>query len=209
MRPAITSSAFCLLNDWSARDIQTWEYQPLGPFLAKSFCTTISPWIISPEALAPFRMAQPPRAPGDPSPLPYLQSANDQKQGAFDIRLEIFLLTPGAQRQKTVLLSYRLAQSNSRYMYWTAAQLVTHHACGGCNLRSGDLMASGTLSGPDATECGSLLETTLGGKKPILLPSGEERGFLEDGDEVIFHAQAVRQGFESIGFGSCRAAVVA
>ena len=136
-----------------------------------------------------------------------MQSVNYQKQGAFDIRLEIFLLTPGLKNKK--LSPYRLAQSNTRYMYWTAAQLITHHACGGSNLRSGDLVASGTLSGPDATECGSLLETTLGGKKPILLPSGEERGFLEDGDEVIFHAQAVRQGFQSIGFGSCCAAVVA
>lgn len=200
-------AGFCLMNDWSARDIQAWEYQPLGPFLAKNFSTTISPWIILPEALAPFRIAQPARIPGDPSPLPYLQNANDQEQGAFDIRLEIFLFTPGLKSKK--LPPCRLAQSNTRYMYWTVAQLITHHACGGCNLRSGDLIASGTLSGPDATECGSLLETTLGGKEPILLPSGEERRFLEDGDEVIFHAQAVRPGFQSIGFGSCSAMVIA
>jgi fumarylacetoacetase len=198
---------FCLMNDWSARDIQAWEYQPLGPFLAKNFSTTISPWIILPEALAPFRIAQPSRTPGDPSPLPYLQSPSDQKQGAFDIRLEIFLVTPGLKSKK--LSPYRLAQSNTRYMYWTASQLITHHTCGGCNLRSGDLIASGTLSGPDATECGSLLETTLGGQKPILLPSGEERRFLEDGDEVILHAQGVRQGFQSIGFGPCSASVTA
>ena len=198
---------FCLMNDWSARDIQAWEYQPLGPFLAKNFSTTISPWIILPEALAPFRIAQAPRTPGDPSPLAYLQSANDQKQGAFDIRLEIFLFTPGLKSKN--LSPYRLAESNTRYMYWTAAQLITHHTCGGCNLRPGDLIASGTLSGPDATECGSLLETTLGGQKPIRLPSGEERRFLEDGDEVILHAQAARQGFQSIGFGPCRASVIA
>ena len=195
------------MNDWSARDIQAWEYQPLGPFLAKNFGTTVSPWIILPEALAPFRSAQPPRVPGDPAPLPYLQDVSDQKQGAFDIRLEIYLLTPGLKNKK--LPAYRVAQSNTRYMYWTAAQLITHHTCGGCNLRSGDLIASGTLSGPDATECGSLLETTLGGQQPILLASGEERRFLEDGDEVILHAQAVRQGFQSIGFGPCSATVTA
>lgn len=198
---------FCLMNDWSARDIQAWEYQPLGPFLAKNFGTTVSPWIILPEALAPFRIAPPPRAHGDPAPLPYLQDVSDQKQGAFDIRLEIYLLTPGLKNKK--LPAYRVAQSNTRYMYWTAAQLITHHTCGGCNLRSGDLIASGTISGPDAAECGSLLETTLGGQRPILLPSGEERRFLEDGDEVILQAQAVRPGFQSIGFGPCSGTVTA
>jgi fumarylacetoacetase len=198
---------FCLMNDWSARDIQAWEYQPLGPFLAKNFGTTVSPWIILPEALAPFRIAQPPRLHGDPAPLPYLQDVSDQKQGAFDIRLEIYLLTPGLKNKK--LPPYRVAQSNTRYMYWTVAQLIAHHTSGGCNLRPGDLLGSGTLSGPDATECGSLLEATVGGQRPILLESGEERRFLQDGDEVILRAQAVRPGFQSIGFGSCFATVIA
>ncbi len=198
---------FCLMNDWSARDIQAWEYQPLGPFLAKNFGTTVSPWIILPEALAPFRSAQPPRVHGDPAPLPYLQDVSDQKQGAFDIRLEIYLLTPGLKNKK--LPPYRVAQSNTSYMYWTVAQLIAHHTSGGCNLRPGDLLGSGTLSGPDATECGSLLEATEGGQRPILLESGEERRFLQDGDEVILRAQAVRPGFQSIGFGSCFATVIA
>jgi fumarylacetoacetase len=194
-------SGFCLLNDWSARDIQAWEYQPLGPFLAKSFATTISPWIILPEALAPFRIAQPTRPQGDPAPLPYLLDPADQEHGAFDIRLEVTLSTPGL-RQKN-LPAHRLTISNTRYLYWTCAQLVTHHTSGGCNLRPGDLLGSGTISGPTHDSCGSLAEATFGGKQPISLPSGEERRFLEKGDEIILRAKAIRDGFRSIGFGTC------
>ena len=196
---------FCLMNDWSARDIQAWEYQPLGPFLAKNFGTTVSPWIVLPEALAPFRVAQPPRSHIDPGPLPYLQDVSDEQQGTFDIRLEILLLTPGLKAKN--LPPHQMAQSNTYYMYWTVAQLIAHHTSGGCNLRPGDLFGSGTLSGPGPTECGSLLEATVGGQRPIRLGSGEERRFLHDGDEVIFRAQAVRPGFQSVGFGACQATV--
>jgi fumarylacetoacetase len=200
-------AGYCLLNDWSARDIQAWEYQPLGPFLSKNFATTISPWMIMPEALAPFRVAQSARPAGDPTPLPYLLDPDDQRIGALDLELEVLLLT-AAMRQKG-LPPHRVAVSNTRYMYWTVAQLIAHHTCGGCSLAAGDLFGSGTISGPTAGSLGSLLETTEGGRKPLELPSGESRRFLEDGDEVIMRAHARRDGFASIGFGECRAGVQA
>src|SRR3954447_19857518 len=199
-------AGFCLLNDWSARDIQAWEYQPLGPFLSKNFGSTISAWIVTPEALTPFRSAQPPRPAGDPAPLAYLFDEDDQRQGAFDIELEVLLLTPKMQRRS--LPPHRLSLSNALYMYWTAAQMVTHHTSGGCNLRPGDFLGTGTISAPDASGCGSILETTLGGKVPIRLNTGEERRFLEDGDEVILKARCQREGFAPIGFGECRARVL-
>ncbi|NOG72200.1 fumarylacetoacetase [Roseicella sp. DB1501] len=199
-------AGYCLLNDWSARDIQAWEYQPLGPFLAKSFASTISPWIITPEALAPFRAAQPPRPEGDPQPLPYLLDAADQAEGGLDLALEVLLATPG-MREKG-LPPHRLARSSARHMYWTAAQMVAHHSSNGCNLRPGDLLGSGTLSAPDPEGCGSLLETTRGWQQPVRLASGEERRALEDGDEILLLARAERQGCTSIGFGECRGCVL-
>ena len=200
-------AGFCLLNDWSARDIQAWEYQPLGPFLSKSFITTVSPWVVTAEALAPFRKAQPARPEGDPQPLPYLLDQRDQAGGALDIELEV-LLTTAAMREQN-LPAHRLALSNSLHMYWTAAQLVAHHSVNGCQLQPGDLFGSGTLSGPQASQLGSLLEITEGGKKVIELPSGEVRKFLEDGDEIILRARCNREGYASIGFGECRGTVVA
>jgi fumarylacetoacetase len=197
---------YCLLNDWSARDIQAWEYQPLGPFLAKNFATTISPWIVTPEALAPFRQQQPRRPDGDPRPLPYLWDEADQRQGALGISLQVDLLTPGLRERG--LPPHRVAVSDTRHMYWTVAQLVAHHASGGCNLCPGDLLGSGTISSPTPDGFGSLLESTQGGGVAITLASGEERGFLEDGDEVIFTAQATRPGAVSIGFGESRGIIL-
>ena len=200
-------AGFCLLNDWSARDIQAWEYQPLGPFLSKSFITTISPWVITAEALEPFRKAQPARPEGDPQPLSYLLDKRDQAAGALDIELEVLLATAAMREQN--LPAHRLALSNSLHMYWTVAQLVAHHSVNGCQLQAGDLFGSGTLSGPEAGQFGSLLEMTEGGKKVVELPSGEVRKFLEDGDEIILRARCKREGFASIGFGECRGTVVA
>jgi len=200
-------AGFCLLNDWSARDIQGWESQPLGPFLAKSFSTTISPWIVTPEALAPFRAPQPPRPDGDPAPLPYLHDAADQAGGALDLELEVLLIT--AQMRKQGLAPHRLSIGSSLALYWTPAQLLVHHASGGCNLNPGDLFGTGTISAPTSDGCGSLLEITQGGRAPITLPSGEERRFLEDGDEVILCARAKRPGAASIGFGPCRGIITA
>jgi fumarylacetoacetase len=199
-------AGFCLLNDWSARDIQAWEYQPLGPFLAKNFATTISPWVVTPEALAPFRIAQAPRPEGDPRPLDYLLDESDQKMGAFDIALEVLLLTQGMRDRK--LAPQRLTLSNARHLYWTAAQMVAHHTSSGCNLEPGDLFGTGTISGPTDDAFGSLLEMTQGGRQAVALASGETRRFLEDGDEVILRASARREGFAPIGFGECRGTVV-
>ncbi|MBD0271170.1 MAG: fumarylacetoacetase [Acetobacteraceae bacterium] len=199
-------AGYGLLNDWSARDIQAWESQPLGPFLAKSFATTVSPWIVTPEALAPFRMPQAARPEGDPAPLPYLLDDADQRQGALRLELEALLLTPGLREKG--LAPHRIALSDARHLYWTPAQMVAHHTCGGCDLRSGDLFGTGTISGPGPAECGSLLEATNGGRQAIALASGEERRFLEDGDEVLLRGRAVRDGFVSIGFGECRATVL-
>ncbi|MGD9902220.1 MAG: fumarylacetoacetase [Vicinamibacterales bacterium] len=199
-------AGFCLLNDWSARDIQAWEYQPLGPFLAKNFATSISPWVVTPEALAPFRVAQAPRAGGDPAPLPYLLDAADQASGALDLEFEVLLQTPCLTAAG--LPPHRLALSSARHLYWTVAQLVAHHASNGCNLRPGDLLGSGTISAPTPDGYGSLLETSQGGKAPIALPSGNTRTFLEDGDEVIIRGRARRDGFASIGLGEVRGVIL-
>jgi fumarylacetoacetase len=199
-------AGFCLLNDWSARDIQAWEYQPLGPFLAKNFASTISTWVVTPEALAPFRTTQQARPPGDPPPLPYLLNEADQRDGAFNFELEVLLQTPGLREQGRP--PHRLASSNTLYMYWTVAQMIAHHTSNGCNLRPGDLLGTGTISGPDVATSGSILELTQGGKEPISLASGEQRRFLEDGDEVILRARGRREGFASIGFGECRATIL-
>ncbi|MFJ4371826.1 fumarylacetoacetase [Pseudomonas japonica] len=200
-------AGFCLLNDWSARDIQAWEYQPLGPFLSKSFISTVSPWVVTAEALAPFRCAQPARPSGDPQPLSYLLDSRDQASGAFDIELEVLLLTERMREQN--LPAHRLTLSNTLSMYWTVAQMVAHHSVNGCQLQSGDLFGSGTLSGAEPGQFGSLLEITEGGKHPVELASGEVRKFLEDGDEIILRARARRDGVASIGFGECRGKVVA
>ncbi len=181
-------AGFCLLNDWSARDVQGWEYQPLGPFLGKSFFTSISPWVVTPEALAPFRIAQAKRPAGDPEPLPYLSDASDQAGGGLDIALEVSLVTEGLRAKG--LPAHQLTASNARHLYWTVAQLVAHHTCNGCNLRPGDMFGSGTISGPTGDSLGSLLEISLGGRQPLTLASGETRRFLEDGDTVD-HAGAL------------------
>jgi len=198
-------AGLCLLNDWSARDIQAWEYQPLGPFLAKSFMTTVSPWIVTAEALAPFRIDQPVRTPDDPQPLPYLGAQESVRCGAYAITLEVALLT--AQMRTKRLAPHRLSRGDAHAMYWTAAQLVAHHTSNGCNMRPGDLLGTGTLSGPQSSSFGSLLEISAGGKMPLVLVSGEKRTFLEDGDEVSFSAHAQKPGFATIGFGECRGMV--
>lgn len=197
---------FCLLNDWSARDFQAWEYQPLGPFLAKNFQSTISPWIITPEAMAPFRVAQPPRPEGDPPPLPYLLDADDQRKGALALTLEVFLST--AKMRADGRPAFPLSKGPATNMYWTVNQILAHHASNGCNLSPGDLLGTGTISAPDRAGFGSLLELTVGGKYPIGLPGGETRTFLEDGDEILFRASAEAPGFARIGFGECRAAIL-
>ena len=199
-------AGYCLLNDWSARDVQAWEYQPLGPFLAKNFASSVSPWVVTAEALEPFRLAQAPRPAGDPQPLPYLLDERDQAAGAFDIELEVLLLTETMREQN--LPAHRLTLSNTQHMYWTVAQMVAHHSVNGCQLQAGDLFGSGTLSGPENGQFGSLLEITEGGKKPIELASGEVRKFLEDGDEIILRARCSREGFASIGFGECRGKIL-
>ena len=194
-----------LLNDWSARDIQAWEYQPLGPFLGKNFASTLSPWIVTLEALAPFRTAFR-RAESDPAPLPYLDHAGERAHGALDIQLEVHLQT--AQMKKSGDAPVRLTRSNYAQAYWTFAQLVTHHTINGCNLQSGDLFGTGTLSGVLPEEAGSMLELTQGGAVPLTLPNGQTRGFLEDGDTVWIKAYCERAGFRRIGFGDCFATIL-
>ena len=197
-------AGWCLLNDWSARDIQAWEYQPLGPFLAKNFLTTVSPWIVSSEALEPFRVPMPARSAGDPDPLPYLTSETDS---AFAIQLEVTLSTLKMREQG--LAPHRLSRgAASSAMYWSAAQIVTHHAANGCNLQPGDLIGTGTLSTDSDTGLGSMLEISRGGKEPVDLPSGESRSFLEDGDEVTLRAWCEAEGAVRIGFGECVGRVV-
>jgi len=192
---------FCLLNDWSARDLQAWEYQPLGPFLAKSFLTTVSPWVVTAEALAPFRIAQPARPAGDPAPLPYLRDERDQAEGALALRLEVFLSTERMRFARHE--PHRLSAVMADQLYWTPAQMVAHQTANGCNLRPGDLLGSGTISGPARSSFGSLAELSNGGSQPLLLPDGESRCFLQDGDEITFTAQAERAGYRTIGFGPC------
>ena len=194
-----------ILNDWSARDLQAWEYQPLGPFLAKNFHSSISPWIVTGDALAPFRTAQPARPDGDPQPLPYLTDAADQKSGAFAITMEVLLTTPTMRSAGAE--PHRLSKGPMTAMYWTAAQLVAHHAVNGCNLRPGDLLGTGTLSDADDDTMGSLMEISRGGKQPLELPNGETRAFLEDGDEIIMRAYGDADGVVRIGFGECRAVI--
>jgi fumarylacetoacetase len=195
-----------LFNDWSARDVQAWEYQPLGPFLSKNFASTVSPWIVTMEALAPFRRPFQ-RPDGDPAPLPYLDSPGNREAGAIDIALDVWLQT---QRMREAgLPAHRVSRSNfADAAYWTVAQLVTHHTVNGCALASGDLFGSGTLSGPRPEEAGSLLELTQGGKLSITLPNGEQRVFLEDGDSVRLAGRCSKAGRRSIGFGSCEATVL-
>ncbi len=198
-------AGFCLLNDWSARDIQSWEYQPLGPFLAKSFQTSISPWIVTAEALAPFRIAQPPRPDGDPAPLPHLFDAADQAAGALDIAVEVHILTP--LMRAAGLPPHRLSHANTSDLYWTVAQMLAHHTSNGCNLAPGDLFGSGTISAVAEGGWGSLQELTLAGRRELALPNGETRMFLADGDEITFRGRAARDGFATIGFGPCRGTV--
>ena len=186
----------CLLNDWSARDIQSWEYQPLGPFLAKNFATTISPWIVTMEALEPYRVAMNARPDGDPAPLPYLAN----RGGAIDVTLEAFVQS--RRMREDNIEPMRVSRGNLRDLYWSLAQLVTHHASSGCNLRAGDLLATGTISGSEEGSEGCLLEMKHR-SEPVLLPTGETRTFLEDGDEVIFRSFAEREGLPRIGFGRC------
>jgi fumarylacetoacetase len=195
----------CLLNDWSARDIQGWEYQPLGPFLAKSFATTISPWIVTLEALAPYRTAWT-RPDEDPVPLAYLDSPTHREAGALDIGLEVLIETARMRAERAP--PARLSRSNLRHSYWSVFQMLAHHTVNGCNLQPGDLYATGTQSGPRPEEAGSLLELTEAGKNAIALPDGESRKFLEDGDRVILRARAERAGFAPIGFGECSGTVM-
>ncbi|MGA8111880.1 MAG: fumarylacetoacetase [Acidobacteriaceae bacterium] len=195
----------CLMNDESARDIQAWEYQPLGPFLGKSFATAISPWVVSLDALAPFRVPAVERPDGDPQPLPYLLNEQDRAQGGFDVNLEVWLAT--ARMRAAGQAPARISQANLRDLYWTLGQMVTHHASNGCNLRPGDLLATGTVSGATPDSVGSLHERTKRGAEPLVLPNGEQRRFLEDGDEVILKGWCERDGFARIGFGECRSTV--
>lgn len=196
----------CLVNDWSARDIQKWEYQPLGPFLAKNFATTISPWVVMLEALEPFRCPAVARPADDPVPLPYLDSAANVMTGGVNITLEVFLRSRKMQEEKSD--PFLVSSGSFKEMYWTIAQMLTHHASNGCNLRSGDLLASGTVSGPAKESRGCLLERTWRGTEPLQLPTGETRKFLEDGDEVTIRGYCERRGHVRIGFGECRGVIV-
>ena len=189
----------CLLNDWSARDIQRWEYQPLGPFLAKSFATSVSPWVVTFDALEPFRVPPYQRPAGDPAPLDYLNSAGDR---GIALTLEVWFKT--AKMEAPI----RLSRARFDQMYWTLGQMLAHHSSNGCNLRPGDLFGSGTVSGPGEDERGSLLELTWRGTEPLQLPTGESRKFLEDGDEVILRGHAEREGFRRIGLGECRGTLI-
>lgn len=218
-RAAEHAFGMCIVNDWSARDIQRWECQPLGPFLSKSFATTVSPFIVTMEALAPFRVPASERPPGDPRPLPYLDDEADRALGGIDITCEVWLASADMRRRG--LSPVRLSRGSFRHMYWTIAQMIAHHTVNGCNLRPGDLLASGTVSGPARENRGCLLELTWDGdpwaepprvvpgsqRTPIELPTGEKRTFLQDGDEVIMRAFCEREGFRRIGFGECRGIV--
>ena len=195
-------AGYCLLNDWSARDLQAWEYQPLGPFLAKNFLTSISPWIVSTDALAPFRSPMPARPEGDPQPLPYLDDDGDRQSGGLNVQLEVTLSTETMRKEG--LAPHVLSKGSAdAAMYWSAAQIVTHHSCNGCNLQPGDLIGTGTLSTDSDQGLGSLQEISVGGKQPIELASGETRSFLEDGDELTLRAWCERDGAVRIGLGEC------
>ena len=196
----------CLVNDWSARDIQAWEYQPLGPFLGKSFATTISPWVVTLEALAPFRCAAFSRPETDPAPLPYLYSSRDAQLGGINLKVEVLLSS--AQMREQNMKPLHLSKASFQQMYWTIAQMLTHHTSNSCNLRPGDLLASGTVSNAEEGSQGSLLEITRRGSQQIELPTGETRSFLVDGDEVIFRGYCEQQGYTRIGFGECRGQVI-
>jgi fumarylacetoacetase len=196
---------YCLLNDWSARDIQRWEMMPLGPFLSKSLSTTISPWVITADALKPFAVPAFKRPAGDPAPLPYLYSAADQAEGGLDIDLEVHLST--AKMRAAGAAPARVTATNTKHLYWNPAQLVTHHASNGCNLQPGDILATGTVSGPTDESRACLIELNDRGATKIPLPGGETRTFLEDGDEVAFSGRAARDGYVSIGFGECSARI--
>jgi fumarylacetoacetase len=191
-----------LVNDWSARDIQTWEYQPLGPFLAKSFATTISPWVVTFEALEPYRVPAYARPAGDPGPLPYLDGERNRSSGGIDVIVEVFLST--ARMREAEMPEVRVSRARLAELYWTLGQMFTHHTSNGCNLRPGDLFASGTISGPTLDSRGCLLELTWRGAEPLVLPNKETRKFLEDGDEVILRASCNSPGAVRIGFGECR-----
>ncbi|MGY3484760.1 fumarylacetoacetase [Bradyrhizobium sp. USDA 4011] len=194
-------AGFSLLNDWSARDVQRWEMYPLGPFLSKSFATAVSPWVVTADALAPFRVEALSRPAEDPRPLAYLFDSDDQARGGLDIDLRVHLSTEAMR--KTNQPATEIISSNARYLYWTPAQMIAHHTINGCNLQPGDLIGTGTISGPSPVELSSMLELTNAGAKPVTLPNGEQRGFLLDGDEVTLSARCSRPGYVSIGFGSC------
>ena len=195
----------CLLNDWSARDIQFWEMAPLGPFLGKNFCTSISPWIVSMEALAPFRL--PFTRPADePQPLAYLDEAGNRALGVLDVQLDVLIQT--AQGRARSHAGTRVSHTSFRHQYWTVAQMVAQHTMGGCNLQSGDLLGTGTISGPTAQEAGAIIEQTKGGREPITLDGGEQRAFLHDGDAVILRGWCEKPGTVRIGFGECRGEVL-
>jgi fumarylacetoacetase len=195
-----------LLNDWSARDIQSWEYQPLGPFLAKNFATSISPLVTPMAALEPFRVSATPRPAGDPKPLPYLHSVSDQQQGSLNVELEVYLSTITMRENK--LEPFLLSESNVHDLYWTPGQLIAHHTSNGCNLQVGDVLATGTISGPAEASAGCLLELTRNGAQPIMLPTGESRTFLADGDEIILRGWCEAPGVPGIGLGECRAIIL-
>ncbi|QNN57301.1 fumarylacetoacetase [Diaphorobacter ruginosibacter] len=198
-------AGFGLFNDWSARDLQAWEYQPLGPFTGKNFMSSVSPWVVTQEALAPFRGPAMARAEGDPRPLPYLNHEDDQRNGGLRIQLEVLLSTASMREQG--LAPHRLSIGDSSHLYWTPAQMLTQQTIGGCNARAGDLLGSGTISAPTPDGYGALLEITEGGKKPVQLANGETRTFLQDGDEIIFRGWCEREGFARIGLGECRGRV--
>jgi fumarylacetoacetase len=195
----------CILNDWSARDIQGWEYQPLGPFLSKNFASTISPWVVTLDALEPFRAPLAPRGAGDPTPLPYLDDPTDRVRGGYDITMEAWLRT--AQMRDAGLPEVRVSRSRTLDLYWTAGQMLAHHTVNGCAMRPGDLLGSGTVSGSENDSRGCLMELTRRGAEPLVLPNGESRAFLQDGDEVIMTAFAARPGAVRIGLGRCTGVV--
>jgi fumarylacetoacetase len=192
---------YSLLNDWSARDVQRWEMYPLGPFLSKSFATSVSPWVVTADALAPFRASAMSRPAGDPQPLDYLFDHADQESGGLDVKLKVFLTTDKMRSANQP--AAEILRSNARYLYWTPAQMVAHHTVNGCNLQAGDLIGTGTISGPTDAELSSMLEFTFAGTRPVTLPNGERRGFLLDGDEIGFEGRCEREGYASIGFGAC------